>query len=197
MNEENYDYYFVPSNIRDELDKKYEEEILGPRKAVFDELLLATGAIAWTENKNWGEVSTIRSLAFHPDHELVGASYMTKPKFDQFEGSRVAIIRGKQSVSLGRDFNNLVVEANKKLKDLPDYRQWLVVHFKVMRTGFGAATGRGVSMLSTNAGHLSDGLGFAIPKGGNEKHGTIEIPDCFEKLTYGQWYDLIKPKTEA
>lgn len=194
MNEENYDYYFVPSNIKEELDKKYKAEILGLRQAVFNDLLQATGAIAWIENRSWGQITTIGSLAFNTDHELVGASHMTKPKFDQFEDSKVAIIRGKQSVSLGRAFNKLVTEANEKLKLLPDYRQWLVMHFKVMRTGFGAATGRGVSMLSTQGGHLGDGLGFAIPKGGDERHGQIEIPECFEKLSFGQWYDLTKSK---
>lgn len=66
-----------------------------------------------------------------------------------------------------------------------------------MRTGFGLGTARGIPLLSTYGGRCPDRddcLLFAIPntkeREGEAKHGDVVIPAEFQKLTYGQFYDL-------
>lgn len=184
---EHYDYYITDSAIREEMVQLYKEEIGNKRNDTLKKLLADTGAIAYTETNSWGKTSVmVRDLAFDVEHEFVGASHMTKPRYDYFEGKRIALTRGKRNDKKGREFNKFVSDANKVLSEAPTYRDWLVDHFNIMRTGFGESTGRGVAMLSTYGGNLGDGLGFAIPNTKEEKHKDVVIPECFTKITYGQ-----------
>lgn len=53
-------------------------------------------------------------------------------------------------------------------------------------------------MLSTYGGKhpgRDDALLFGIPNNNDEKHGEITIPANFQKLTYGQFYDIVNSET--
>lgn len=189
-----YDYYITDAETKDAMVKKFDSEIGSKRSDTLQKLLDDTGAIAWTEHKSWGSTSIVVSkLAFELDHELVGAPHMLKPKYDYFKGKRVALTCGKQNKKDGVIFNKIIGAANKILLDTTTYPSWLVEEFKIMRTGFGDSTGFGTKMISTYGGSVGAGLGFAIPNT-EGKHGQVEIPACFKKITYGEWYDLIEGK---
>lgn len=186
-----YDYYITDENKASEMKERYELEISPKRDAIHNDLLNKTGAIAWTEQKNWGKQSSICSLVFNSDHNIKDAPFICKPKHDRYEGKRVIIVRGKSNRKDGIAFNQLVKDANEALSKLPKYTEWLVSEFGVMRTGFGESTGMGTQMTSTYGGNIGNILGFAIPNSENEKHGVIDIPEFFKKITFGEWYDLI------
>ena len=105
----------------------------------------------------------------------------------------------------GRAYNKVLYavkeEANKKLKSLPEWNDYIVNHYGIMRTGIGGQSGRGFgfAMLSTYGGKhpgRDDCLVFAIPNNKEDRHGEIVIPDSLKKITYGQFYDIVNQPHE-
>ncbi|MGV3937291.1 Eac protein, partial [Citrobacter freundii] len=39
-------------------------------------------------------------------------------------------------------------------------------------------------------------LVFAIPNNKEERHGEVEIPGNFQKITYGQFYDIANQQND-
>ncbi|MCO0229638.1 Eac protein, partial [Escherichia coli] len=124
---------------------------------------------------------------------------MTIKREEMFDGKRVVLGRGKGNTKEGRAYNkeldSVMEEANKKLKSLPEWKDYIVNHYGIMRTGIGGQSGRGFgfAMLSTYGGKhpgRDDCLVFAIPNNKEERHGEVEIPGNFQKITYGQFYDI-------
>ncbi|HGL4050736.1 TPA: Eac protein, partial [Enterobacter hormaechei] len=130
---------------------------------------------------------------------------MTIKREEMFDGKRVVLGRGKGNTKEGRAFNKeldaVMEEANKKLKSLPEWKDYIVNHYGIMRTGIGGQSGRGFgfAMLSTYGGKhpgRDDCLVFAIPNNKEERHGEVEIPGNFQKITYGQFYDIVNHPNE-
>lgn len=197
-NEKHYDYYAVSPEESAEVHALYTSTIEQKRKDVQQELLDQTGAIAWRTSSNWGKPDSICDLVYPRDSELVKGGHLKMTGRDHFDGQPVQCVRGKLNSKAGIAFNKPINEANAKLADLPDFCDWLVhVHYKISRTGLGGPHpgGRGVSMLSTSGGFAGKTeprrLVFRIPNDQSERHGQVEVPESFEKMTYGAWYDLV------
>lgn len=188
-----YDYYITDEATATEMKARYACEIEGPRKAIHKKLLADTGAVAWTERNNWGGGRSIYKLVYSEDHEIAKVPYVKKPRGVEWDGKLCVALRGKLNSKAGIEFNNHINNANDQLKDLPAYKDWLVKEFGIMRTCLGGSHegGRGTAMLDTYGGNINAVLGFAIPNGENDSKTDIALPECFTKITYGKWHDLL------
>lgn len=176
------------------------------RKAIIGSLQDEFGAVAHTDSSGFGDKgSRVRSLVWPADHKF--PCQITVKHRDYFDGNPVVFARGKGNTKEGREFNKqldaAIAKANSALADLPPWQAYIIDHYGIMRTGFGTGTTRGVPMLSTYGGRCpgrDDCLLFAIPntkdREGEAKHGDVTIPTQFQKLTYGQFYDLVQPERE-
>lgn len=170
------------------------------RKAIIGSLQDEFGAVAHSLSSGFGDKGTrVRSLVWPADHEF--PCQITIKHRDYFDGNPVVFARGKGNTKEGRAFNKLldaaIAKANSELADLPPWQKFIIDHYGIMRTGFGLGTARGIPLLSTYGGRCPDRddcLLFAIPntkeREGEAKHGDVVIPAEFQKLTYGQFYDL-------
>lgn len=198
MNDEsNYDYYRYQNG---DLSKRYDREVGEKRKAILSQLLETTGAVAYTASSSWGGQEHIRELVFPYDTPLKDEPHIKTVRSSRFEGERVVVLDGKRNRKAGIAFNKPVTDANQALKDLPDFKAWVISELKIGRTGIGGAhpSGRGCSMLSTDLGMRDDIYYIRIPN--VETRGAskqVEVPEGFEKLTYGQWYDLVNSEETA
>lgn len=188
-NEKHYRYYLSDETKCKEMLGRYDKEIASQRDGVLENLLKESGALAYTPVSNWGRAETIAELVFKPDHSITTEKYV-KTRISEFENEPVICVRGKNNSNAGKSFNHLITEVNKTLSSLPKFTDWVVSELGLMKTGFGASTGRGTAMLQTKGGTVGEVLGFMVPRSDDEKHGTVEIPDCLTEVTYGQWYDL-------
>lgn len=197
-NEKHYDYYLVNAEESAAVHAIYKENIAEKRKEVQQELLDKTGAVAWRERANWGTPDFICELVYPRDSELILGAHIKHEQRDIYNGEKVVSVRGKLSSKAGRAFNEPMHSANKLLTELPDFPDWLVhVCYKINRTGLGGVgpKGHGICMLSTAGGFAnssSDQLAFRIPNDKEDNHGTVVIPASFQKISHGQWYDLVK-----
>lgn len=194
-----YDYYMVEGqdvalliNSYGDIDKQRNEILVRAAESV--------GAIAWTKNSGWGDKGDLLQ-SFVWDKQFQFPAPVTIKREDYFEGKRVVIARGKGNTKEGREYNKKLEavksEANSKLKSLPVWQSYIINHYGIMRTEIGGpagTSGHGFAMLSTYGGKhptRDDALLFAIPNNNDEtNHGSISIPGCFQKLTYGQFYDI-------
>ncbi|WNP36815.1 Eac protein [Enterobacter kobei] len=197
-----YDYYMVEGEGVKALIAGY-EEIKESRNAILKDAANNVGAIAWTLTSGWGGGGgLIQGFAWEKDFGF--PCQMTIKREDSFDGKRVVIGRGKGNTKDGRAYNKALDsirnEANKKLKALPEWKDYIINHYGIMRTGIGGPSGRGFgfAMLSTYGGkHPSrdDCLLFAIPNNKEDRHAEVVIPDNFQKLTYGQFYDIVNSES--
>lgn len=173
------------------------------RKEVLDKMLQDSGAIAFTEMRDWGENGTlVRSLCFRADHDF--GTPVTIDRRDRYDGQDVVIVHGKGRTKEARAFTEklkgYVKAANDELKKAPSFRDYLIQHYQVACNGIGGPSERGFGsyMISTNCGKQpgsDDTMLFAIPiKSDGCKQP--EIPASFEEITYGQFYDLNNPTEE-
>lgn len=195
-NETYYDYYRY---VNADLAERYETEIGDKRKEIIRELLKTTGAVAYTASSSWGGQEVIREMVYPFDTPHKEEPHIKTVRVDHYENQRVVVLSGKRNRKAGVAFNKPVTDANKLLKDLPDFKAWVISELDIKRTGIGAPheSGRGMSMLSTDFGMSGSTYYFRIPSDktdGSSK--SVEIPEDFESLTYGQWYDLVNA-TEA
>lgn len=190
-NETYYDYYRY---VNADLAERYETEVGDKRKEIIREMLETTGAMAYTASSSWGGQEVIREMVYPFDTPYIDEPHIKIVRFDRYEGKRVVILSGKRNRKAGVEFNKPVTEANKTLKDLPDFKAWVIKELNVHRTGIGGQheSGRGMAMLSTDFGAANGVYLFRIPSDKTDgKSKQITIPDGFEKLTYGQWYDMV------
>lgn len=198
-----YDYYMVEGDDVKSLIAGY-DKIAEQRNSILHEAAEKVGAIAWTTTSGWGGGGGMLG-GFVWEKEYQFPSPMTIKREEMFDGKRVVLGRGKGNTKDGRAFNKELDavrdEANKKLKSLPEWKDYIVNHYGIMRTGIGGPSGRGFgfAMLSTYGGKhpdRDDCLIFAIPNNKEERHGDIVIPEGFKKITYGQFYDIVNQEKE-
>ena len=198
-----YDYYMVEGDEVKSLIAGY-DDIREQRNSILPEAAGKVGAIAWTTSSGWGGGGGLLS-GFVWEKGYQFPCPMTIKREEMFDGKRVVLGRGKGNTKEGRAYNKeldaVMEEANKKLKSLPEWEDYIVNHYGIMRTGIGGQSGRGFgfAMLSTYGGKhpgRDDCLVFAIPNNKEERHGEVEIPDNFQKITYGQFYDIANQLNE-
>ncbi len=187
-----YNYYKTDPQTATEKSSKYDSDIREKRSDAQQSLLDATGAVAWRERSEWGGGSYVTDLAFPRDSKLILGGHIKEVTRSYHADLPVVCVRGKLNSKAGIAFNKPINDANKILKELPSFTDWVVSEFNIMRTGLGGnhPSGRGTAMISTYGGRCGDVLVFGIPNNENEKHGEVEIPSCFEKISYGQFYDM-------
>lgn len=198
-----YDYYMVEGDDVKSLIEGY-DDIREQRNAILPDAVAKVGAIAWTTSSGWGGGGGLLSgFAWEKGYEF--PCQMTIKREEMFGDKRVVLGRGKGNTKDGRTFNKVLdtvmEEANKKLKSLPEWKDYIVNHYGIMRTGIGGQSGRGFgfAMLSTYGGkhpRRDDCLVFGIPNNKEERHGDLVIPDNFQKITYGQFYDIVNSPNE-
>ena len=198
-----YDYYMVDGDEVKSLIAGY-DDIGEQRNSILPEAAGKVGAIAWTTSSGWGGGGGLLN-GFVWDKGYQFPCPMTIKREEMFDGKRVVLGRGKGDTKECRAFNKeldaVMEEANKKLKSLPEWKDYIVNHYGIMRTGIGGQSGRGFgfAMLSTYGGKhpgRDDCLVFAIPNNKEERHGEVEIPGNFQKITYGQFYDIVNHPNE-
>ncbi|MGI1283759.1 Eac protein [Enterobacter kobei] len=198
-----YDYYMVEGDEVKSLIAGY-DDIREQRNSILPEAAGKVGAIAWTTSSGWGGGGGLLS-GFVWEKGYQFPCPMTIKREEMFDGKRVVLGRGKGNTKDGRAYNKeldaVMEEANKKLKSLPEWKDYIVNHYGIMRTGIGGQSGRGFgfAMLSTYGGKhpgRDDCLVFGIPNNKEERHGEVEIPGNFQKITYGQFYDIVNHPNE-
>ncbi|TYF57960.1 Eac protein [Enterobacter hormaechei] len=192
-----YDYYMVEGDEVKSLIAGY-DDIREQRNSILHEAAGKVGAIAWTTSSGWGGGGgLLNGFVWEKGYQF--PCPMTIKREEMFDGKRVVLGRGKGNTKEGRAYNkeldSVMEEANKKLKSLPEWKDYIVNHYGIMRTGIGGQSGRGFgfAMLSTCGGKhpgRDDCLVFAIPNNKEERHGEVEIPGNFQKITYGQLCDI-------
>lgn len=193
-----YDYYLVEGPEVKALIDGY-KEILEQRNTILPDAAAKVGAIAWTLTRNWGGGGGLLE-SFAWEKGFAFPCEVTIKRTDYFDGKPVVIARGKGNTKDGRAYNKeldvILADANEKLKSLPEFKDYIINHYDIMRTGIGGRAGNsgfGMAMLSTYGGKhptRDDALLFAIPNNKEDRHRDIVIPDTFQKLTYGQFYDI-------
>jgi hypothetical protein len=188
-NEEYYDYYeYVNTELRDE----YESTVGAQRTELLEKLLETTGAIAYTSNNSWGGSETIRDLVFPIETPLKEMPHIKTVRITYFEGKRVIVLSGKKNQKAGVEFNKPLDETRNALKQLPDFKYWIVSKLGVHRTGVGGvhSSGRGQCLLSTDFAMREGVYYFTIPNDNcTGASAAVKIPKEFKKLSYGQFYD--------
>lgn len=193
-----YDYYMVRGPEVKGLIESY-DDILKNRQSILVAAAEEVGATAWTLTNNWGGTGgLIQSFVWEKGFDF--PCQVTIKREDYFDNKKVVIARGKGNTKEGREYNkaldSVIKIANEKLKSLPQWKDYIVDHYGVMRTGIGGPSGSGFgfAMLSTYGGKhpgRDDTLLFAIPNDKDEQqHGLIYVPENFEKITYGKFYDI-------
>lgn len=192
-----YDYYLVEGPEVKALIDGY-DRICEKRNEIMHAAIDKVGAIAWVNNGGWGDKGgLIRAFVWEKGFEFPAPVTIKDEQI--WQGKSVVIARGKGNTKQGKEYQKTLEsvkeEANKQLKALPLWETYIIDHYGVMRTGIGgqASRGFGFAMLSTYGGKCpgrDDALVFAIPNDKSERHGEVTIPESFQKLTYGQFYDL-------
>lgn len=198
-----YDYYMVEGADVKAIIKSY-DAINDQRNDVIPAAVAKVGAIAWTATSGWGGGGgLLQNFVWEKGFEFPCPMTIKRESF--FEDKSVVIARGKGNTKEGRAYNKeldaVIQDANEKLKNLPDWNDYITNHYAIMRTGIGGQSGQGFgfAMLSTYGGKhplRDDCLVFGIPNNKEERHGEVVIPDNFQKITYGQFYDIVNSKTE-
>lgn len=196
MSERDFKYYRLTGDIVKQIDDEYqiiEEKRAEVIKAAKDSI----GAKGATFQHGYGVNGTlIERFAFPIEKEFDFAVKII------VENDELKVVHAKSNSKAGKEFNkkisDLREETNRKLKNLPTYKDFLIEKFNINCTTLGTPkqNQRGIPVLSTVAGKASKDKSiilFAIPKA--EKEGwdkRPQVPECFEEITYGTFYDLIE-----
>lgn len=199
----NYDYYMVEGASVRELISGY-DSIRERRNSALQDAVSKAGAVAWTTSRSFGGGGgLLDGFAWEKGFEF--PCQMTIKRDETFDGKRIVIGRGKGNTKEGRAYNKVLdsikSEANEVLKSLPEWRDYIVNHYGVMRTGIGSQADRGFgfAMLSSYGVKMrgrDDCLLFAIPNDDDGWHREFTIPSDFKKITYGQFYDIVNTPHE-
>ncbi|HHR6066206.1 TPA: hypothetical protein ACS78C_000293 [Providencia alcalifaciens] len=194
MEPKDYTYYKIQGEIVNQLDTEF-NNIKTKRQQVIEDALAKVGAISAIFSNSWGENgSLIRAFAFAKDKSF------NFPIKVIAENNETIALRAKANTIDGRAFNKLLEQAketaNLKLKNLPTYKDFLINKFNVQNCTIGSEiSSKGMRLISTltgKAAKVTDTVLFAIPIN-KENSDKIKIPECFEKISYGTFYDLVNP----
>lgn len=154
----------------------------------------AFGAVTHTESRHWGGPVTIGELVFLKGHSFPCEVKVTRQ--DECDGKQVVVVAGKgrskETKKFMSDMGAALRELNAELKEYPVFKDYVIDILGVRCSGLGAATNRGVAMLSTQCGkapNRDDLLLFAIPMK-SDGCATVEPSPSMQEITYGQFYDL-------
>ena len=201
-NSKYYDYYMVEGEQIKKMISDH-KKINKQRNDIINQVTDEFGAVAFTDTSFFGNAGGfINNLAWKADHEFP-CPITVKAKSHLEPYGEVIVARGKGNTKDGREFNKkldaAIKQANASLESLPSFKSFIISHYGIMRTGFGApaGTGFGISMLTTYGGRVKDRddcLLFAIPNKkddwNSQMSSDVIIPNEFKKLTYGQFYDM-------
>ncbi len=95
----------------------------------------------------------------------------------------------------GKDFNATMDLANDKLSKCLTFQDWIIhEYFKVNHCGLGGPSSRGsgfgTAMISSYGGMAGENIVIAIPNDTESSKKPVVIPDSFEAISYGKFYDL-------
>lgn len=194
MEPKDYTYYKIQGEIVNQLDTEF-NNIKNKRQQVLEDALVKVGAISAMFSNSWGENgSLIRAFAFAKDKTF------NFPIKVIAENNEAIALRAKANTKDGRAFNKVLEQAketaNLKLKNLPTYKDFLINKFNVQNCTIGSeVSSKGMCLISTLTGKAAKAKNiilFAIPVN-NENSDEIKIPECFEQISYGTFYDLVNP----
>lgn len=197
-NAKHYDYYMVEGDDVKKVIDAY-DDIQKRRNEILGDAMRKVGAIAFTTTRSWGAVGGGLLESFVWSKQFEFPCQVTIKREDFWDGQRVIVARGKGNTKDGREYNKkldvVMREANEQLKLLPEWKDYIVNHYGIARTGIGEQSGRGFgfAMLSTYGGkhpQKDNCLIFAVPNTKDAGHGQVTIPDNFKQITYGQFYDI-------
>jgi len=189
-NEKYYDYF---KYVNHDLMGQYSEEVGQKRHESLQKMLDNSGAIAYTSRSSWGGPETVAELVYPYETELKELPHVMTIRTDWFEDQKVVVLRGKLNSKAGKEFNKWIDKAREELKELPNFKAWVIDLLDVKRTGLAGPheSGRGTAMIETDFAMREGIYLFRIPKSdtGNVS-GTEEVPKEFTPITYGQWFDI-------
>jgi hypothetical protein len=203
-NEKNYDYFVLDIEQTSVQRQLYLDEVATKREEVIRKLYSDTGAIAHTEASDMRGGNYISTLAFPADSATATSPHMKVYATQQYEGQTVVKLTGKGNRKEGIALNRQMSQVSQKLQDLPDYVNWVIARHNAHRGCIGTASpnARGIPYLKTYGGHVgkeeNNDIRFviAIPNRQDKDDNSARspLPDMsltgFEKITYGQFYDL-------
>ncbi|WP_047685724.1 MULTISPECIES: DUF5420 family protein [Xenorhabdus] len=193
MSEKDYKYYQLTGDTVKKLDNEY-VLISKERQKVIRQALNKIGAEGVSWNNDWGKNgSKIGNFAFSIDKEF------PLPMKVINSTNELKVVRAKANSKAGKEFNKkldeLIKETNNKLEKLPSYPDFLINKFNIQCCTLGTPKPHHkwvIPMIETRVGKASkdnNTLLFAIPNA-KEYNKQPEIPDCFEEISYGIFYDL-------
>ncbi|MGJ0580486.1 DUF5420 family protein [Xenorhabdus bovienii] len=193
MSEKDYKYYRLTGDVVKQIDDEY-VLISEKRQQVINQATDKIGAKGVSWDNSWGKNSSlIISFAFSIDKEF------SIPMKIINQTDELKAVRAKANSKTGKEFNkqldSLVKETNSKLEKLPSYKDFLIDKFNIQCCTLGTPEPHhkwGVPMISTRVGKASKNnntLLFAIPNA-KEYDKQPEVPECFEEISYGVFYDL-------
>lgn len=200
-NPDHYSYYRVTGEEAVKLNQQY-EPIRQRRSEILQSVIDESGCVGFTFGRG-NNNDLLNQLAFDVDHDF--GTPVKVLASDELDGRPVVVVQGKGRSEKSKKLNvrlaKIISDANKQLICAPDYQSYLIKHYRVdcMTIRSGAHIGPYKSypyMVSTYCGTAYNDpstLLFAIPNmPSSEKQ--VPIPDCFEPITYGQFYDLANKK---
>ncbi|RAW91426.1 hypothetical protein CKY05_24085 [Photorhabdus sp. S10-54] len=196
MSERDFKYYRLTGDIVKQIDDEF--QIINEKRAeVLKTAKDSIGAKGATFQHGFGVNGTlIEKFAFPIEKEFDFAVKII------VKNDELKVVHAKSNSKAGKEFNkniaDLTKETNRKLKKLPTYKDFLIEKFNIGCTKLGTQkpNQRGIPVISTSVGKASKDnsiLLFAIPSVEREGEGwdTIpKVPECFEEITYGTFYDL-------
>ena len=192
--EKQYRYYRVTGPLVDELDREY-EPIGNLRNAIFDQVLAKSGAVGATLHRPFLDrhYGLIDQLAFPSGYDF-GVPVEIRHQ-GEIDGRPVVVVsaigKTKEAKALNAKHNTWVSEVNALLKDAPAYLGFVLKRLNLF------VTGTVERRVVTPYGGLQPGVNgvllLAIPVHGDEEGEELTIPEGFERITYGVFYDAMHP----
>ncbi|MCW7548431.1 DUF5420 family protein [Photorhabdus sp. APURE] len=194
MSERDFKYYRLTGDIVKQIDDEF--QIINEKRAeVFKAAKDSVGAKGATFQHGIGANGTLIDRFAFPIEKEFDFAVKIIVKNDELK-----VVSAKSNSKAGKEFNkkiaDLTEETNRKLKNLPAYKDFLIEKFNISCTTLGTpkSNQRGVPVISTLVGKASKDKSiilFAIPIAEKEDWDKRpKIPECFEEITYGTFYDL-------
>ncbi|MDE9477055.1 DUF5420 family protein [Xenorhabdus bovienii] len=191
MSERDFKYYRLTGDVVKQIDDEY-DLINENRQQVINQAMDKIDAKNVSWSNGWGSTE-VGGFAFPIDKEFPIPMKIIRST------NELKVVRAKANSKAGKEFNkqmdDLIKETNKKLEKFPSYKYFLINKFNIQCCTVGTPEPHhkyGIPMISTRAGKANkdDGtLLFAIPNA-KEHDKQPEVPECFEEITYGVFYDL-------
>lgn len=198
-NPDHYSYYRVTGEEAVKLNQQY-EPIRKRRSEILQSVIDESGCVGFAFGRG-NNNDLLNQLAFDVDHDF--GTPVKVLASDELDGRPVVVVQGKGRSEKSKNLNvrlaKIISDANKQLIYAPDYQSYLIKHYRVGgMTMRGSVPGSPFAsyMVSTYCGTAYNDPStrlFAIPNMPSDEK-PVSVPDCFEPITYGQFYDLANKK---